>query len=259
MRAGVGRRLIGLVGCLGLCGGLAGQVSSKPVLVKPAPGRSLSGGVGSALVPQSAAGVITAAAARAGVIFAGRVLTIDREDAAGFVDVRFHVDQAVRGCGTGDTYVLREWSGLWSGQQPRYREGERLLMMLAPRGRSGMSAPVDGLAGAIPLVSRGQPPLMDAKGHVPADSAAAGSQGVDLRWVETLAARTAVLPAAAGSGSSNSRGEWRGVVARLASAGKVAGPGVVMGASGQADIPSLASVLALLGPNRSIPTPVDRP
>lgn len=198
---------------------MAGSIWVRPVATSPA-------------IPASAVGVMKAAAARAGVIFAGQVLSIHREDGAGFVDISFHVDQAVRGCGNGDTYVLREWVGLWSGQQPRYREGEHLLMLLAPRGRGGMSAPVDGLAGVIPLLAVRQQPLMSSTGLVPAETAQqqGPGQGVDLRWVETLAVRKAMLTPV-------------GAKAREAI---------------QPIPPSLASVMALLGPSRVVAYPVDR-
>ena len=203
----------------------ARSVQAESVWVRPV--------VASPAIPASAVGVIKAAAARAGVIFAGQVVSIHREDLAGFVDIRFHVDQAVRGCGNGDTYVLREWAGLWSGEPPRYREGEQLLMLLAPRGRGGMSAPVDGPAGVIPLLAVREQPLVGSRGVVPAETAQqqALGQGVDLRWVETLAARRTFLP----------RG--RGAKIREAS---------------QPPPPSLASVMALLGLSRVVAYPVDR-
>lgn len=201
-----------------------------------------------ASLPASVAGVLTGAASRAGVIFAGTVLAMDRQDASGFVDVRFHVDNALRGCGNGDTYVLREWAGLWSGQAPRYVPGERLLMLLAPRGRSGMSAPVDGPAGAIPLVASAQPPLRNAAGLLAADTGQRlPALAVDLRWIETMAMRSTSpppLPPAEG------RAEWHGPVEPLAATSRSFAP--------RAQGVSLQAVLALLRKEQSAPIPVEQ-
>jgi hypothetical protein len=89
-------------------------------------------------------------AGRAGVIFVGTVLSVDRKDAAGYVDVRFRVEDGIAGCRTGGVYGLREWAGLWTGA-PRFGVGQRLLVLLHMRGPAGMSSPVDGMAGVIPV------------------------------------------------------------------------------------------------------------
>jgi hypothetical protein len=182
------------------------------------------------------AGTISAAArtvllqltSHAGVIFSGQVLSIDR--GGGFVDVRFRVDETVRGvaanAGKSSNYVLREWSGLWSGQPERYRVGQRLLMVLAPRGPSGMSAPVGGLDGAIPLLASGTAPLADAAGVAPVDTGLAEPPlAVDLRWIEARAARAPISGRALAFGATGP----------LRTVGSVAAPP-----------PALSSVLALL-------------
>lgn len=91
---------------------------------------------------------------RADVIFVGQVAAIRPHDGdglgAGFVEVDFQIDQAIRGC-SGGSYAMREWAGLWSGDANRYRVGQRLLMMLHAPGASGLSSPVGGLDGAIPI------------------------------------------------------------------------------------------------------------
>ena len=149
--------------------------------------------VASAALTADAQDVLAGLAARAGVIFAGRVLAVDRQDAAGYVDVKFRVEEPVRGASRGGLYVLREWAGLWSGEPPRYRAGQRMLMLLAARGPSGMSAPVGGHEGMIPIAAAAVEPLADAHGVAPAEdgSEAADMSGmtVDLRWVRTLAVR----------------------------------------------------------------------
>jgi hypothetical protein len=119
---------------------------------------------------------------RAGVIFVGRVSEVRRlgsgNVAAGVVEIRFEVEQAVRGCSAG-VYVLREWAGLWEGDNQRYRVGQRLLMMLHAPNAAGLSSPVDGMDGAIPIV-RGGSALLGAN-----SSARVTPPAVDLRWVET--------------------------------------------------------------------------
>ncbi len=144
-------------------------------------------------VPAAAVVVLRGLAARAGVIFAGHVVEVRREDSAGYVDVVFAVDEAVRGCAGEKRYVLREWAGLWMEEPRRYGVGQRLLMILAPPGPSGMSAPVGGMAGRIPLVGVRQPPLARGTEVKPADEDDEAEAGVDLRWVEAAAERSAVL------------------------------------------------------------------
>lgn len=117
----------------------------------------------------------------AGVIFAGQVIAVHYsaggEGASGVVEVEFRVDQAVRGCAAGTTYVLREWSGLWAGGIQRYRVGQRLLMFLRAPSASGLSSPVDGMDGAVPIHGS-RPSLM-------ATSSTAQYPVADLRWIAT--------------------------------------------------------------------------
>jgi len=134
-------------------------------------------------------------AAQASIIFTGQVRSIAREDAHGYVDVSFTVLQVLRGT-SAKIYVLREWAGLWIGQPERYRVGERVLLLLRSRSRSGFSSPVGGLDGAIPILGNSQPPLLDATGQVPADpgdssqgGADPGSWRIDLRWLATRVER----------------------------------------------------------------------
>jgi hypothetical protein len=118
---------------------------------------------------------------KADVIFVGHVTAVKRQDgegiASGVVEVDFQVDQAVRGCTAGTPYALREWAGLWEGDDQRYRVGQRLLMLLHAPGAAGMSSPVDGMDGAIPIVRGGSGAL------VAGSSARVAPPAVDLRWV----------------------------------------------------------------------------
>ncbi len=142
--------------------------------------------------------VLRGLAARAGVIFSGRVESITRNDAAGFIDVRFRVEQAVRGCPKTGAYVLREWAGQWTARPARYTVGQHVLMLLAARGPSGMSAPVDGLDGVIPIVAVGFEPMADRNGVAPPEDGSAAPEVVaDLRRLQTRVMRQG--PAMAGA------------------------------------------------------------
>jgi hypothetical protein len=137
-------------------------------------------GSGAVAAAQNVEDVLHQMSDEADVIFVGQVVAIRPHDGdgmgAGFVEVDFQVDQAIRGC-AGGAYAMREWAGLWSGNAYRYQVGQRLLMMLRAPGVGGMSSPVDGLDGAIPI--RGvadASPLAEAVTNAPAPIA-------DLRWV----------------------------------------------------------------------------
>ena len=120
---------------------------------------------------------------QAGVIFVGEVVAVrhvaGEGGASGVVEVEFRVDQAVRGCTAGGSYVLREWSGLWSGRDQRYRVGQRLLMLLHAPGAGGVTSPVGGMDGVIPI--RGSASSLQAA----ATASTTPSPVADLRWVGT--------------------------------------------------------------------------
>jgi hypothetical protein len=107
----------------------------------------------------------------AGVIFTGQVVGVRRLDgtggATGVVEIEFAVEDAVRGVG-GGTYTLREWAGLWPAGYEPFRAGQQYLMLLHAPGAAGLSSPVGGTDGAVPIRGGGQ------AGPV-----------VDLRWVAT--------------------------------------------------------------------------
>jgi hypothetical protein len=117
---------------------------------------------------------------RADVIFMGQVLTVHLPEggspASGIVEIQFRVDEAIRGCKTGQPYVLHEWGGLWAGSG-RYRVGQRLLMLLHAPG-AGLSSPVGGLDGAIPIRQSGIVASL-AESTTPPTSL----PFVDLRWL----------------------------------------------------------------------------
>ncbi len=89
--------------------------------------------------PQTVVDILHQFSDKADVIFAGQVLAI-RSPNGGVVEVEFRVDQAIRGCTAGTPYILREWAGLWAGDNQRYRVGQRLLMLLHAPSAAGMIA-----------------------------------------------------------------------------------------------------------------------
>lgn len=105
--------------------------------------------------------------------------------AEGVVEVKFRVEQAVKGPAAGSVYTLREWAGLWSAMGGgQYRLGQRLLVFLYAPDARGMSSPVRGLDGAVPLRGVGVAPGPDDLGSTAADWM------VDLRWVQVQALKT---------------------------------------------------------------------
>ena len=96
-----------------------------------------------------------------GYIFVGTVMGIamtqaDSQNAVGFVQITFHVENALRGVRNGQTLMVREWAGLWeSGEQ--YRVGERVMLYLFRPGKLGLTSPVGGALGRFRI---------DPYGHV---------------------------------------------------------------------------------------------
>jgi hypothetical protein len=101
---------------------------------------SSAGAASATAIPQTVEDVLHQMSDRADIIFAGEVIAIRPHTAettsAGFVEIDFHIDQAIRGRTAGGSYVLREWAGLWTGDAHRYEVGQRLLMLLHAPGAS---------------------------------------------------------------------------------------------------------------------------
>jgi hypothetical protein len=188
-------------------------------------------GVSSA-APETVVDVLHAFSDQAAVIFAGQVLAV-RRPGTGVVEVEFRVDEAIRGCSAGAPYVLREWDGLWVGGAPRYRVGQRLLMLLHAPSAAGMSSPVGGMDGAIPI----------RQGSAATESAGAAQPPyVDLRWLGARVPRAVVYAAA----SARRVGAGARVVAAVAGERVSVAPIVVSGE--QSSVPSQqASVDAVMG------------
>jgi hypothetical protein len=145
-----------------------------------------------ARMPETADDVMEQMSGAAGAIFAGRVIAVRRptgfmgsaaDAAEGVVEVDFRVERALLGATPGSVYTLREWAGLWAGSAERYRVGRRLLLFLRAPDASGLSSPVHGVDGAIPLRGGGVAPGPDDVGVT------APEWLVDVRWIETHALR----------------------------------------------------------------------
>jgi hypothetical protein len=123
---------------------------------------------------------LQAMAQQAGVIFTGQVTAVRQHDAV--VEIDFAVKDAVRGVSSG-SYTLREWAGLWPGGDEPFRAGQRYLMLLHSPGASGLSSPVGGMDGAIPIRGGASTAGMSTDGLV-----------MDLGWVGTRVVRPTGFP-----------------------------------------------------------------
>lgn len=142
---------------------------------------------------QSSDDALRAMEQMAGVIFSGQVTAVRREvgndGGAGVVEIEFAVDDAVRGV-SGGSYTLREWAGLWPGDDEPFRVGQRFLMLLYAPSAAGLSSPVGGMDGAIPIRGGGAG-ATSGSGLATAASVGSGATGLvmDMRWVQTQVVR----------------------------------------------------------------------
>lgn len=177
---GACRALLVLVCSLPGAGSAGAQLRAQP---RAYPGVDAQGGVG------TLEAAVRTMAGQADVIFLGTVERVTRlgsgsgEDpaeagfgGAGTVEVEFRVEQAVRGV-TGASYTLREWGGLWPAGEQRYGVGERRLMLLHRPGALGLSSPVGGMDGAIPVRGDG------ARVSRSSTTATVAQGAADLRWI----------------------------------------------------------------------------
>ena len=99
-------------------------------------------------------------ARHAGFIFRGRVLSVERgrpaRGAVTTVQVTFEVLEGIRGVRSGERLTIQEWAGLWAAGRPRYRVGQELLLFLYPRSRLGLTSPVGGELGILPIDAQGK-------------------------------------------------------------------------------------------------------
>lgn len=151
--------------------------------------------------PTTVEAALRAMMAQADVVFVGSVTDVRRvagdgfAAAAGVVEISFQVEQGIRGV-DGGSYTLREWGGLWAGGVKRYAVGSRLLMLLHAPGVTGMSSPVGGMDGAIPV--KGSSPLVGAEDRTVAENVPVA----DLRWLQAKLARPVAYAARTNAGAT---------------------------------------------------------
>lgn len=107
---------------------------------------------------------------RAGMIFTGTVLSSGARLAqtrtssgapsklrlgGDSVELRFRIDHPIAGVESGQILTIHEWIGATS-RQSALRSGERVLLLLYPPSRLGLTSPVGGWQGQIRLDSTGQ-------------------------------------------------------------------------------------------------------
>jgi hypothetical protein len=138
---------------------LADQITASAEQMPDADASSTSS---AAQQPAGVSGVLRSLASRAAVVFVGQVESIKPN--GGVMEIVFRVQQPAIG-EVGSTYTLREWSGRWSGGQQHYRLGQRSMVFLYAPSAAGLSSPVDGMAGIVPLIPMGadSDPLLDVR------------------------------------------------------------------------------------------------
>ena len=96
----------------------------------------------------------------AGMIFSASVKKVERRpvnagQAVETIAITLHVEQAMRGATTGEDLTISQWIGLWSSGQ-RYRIGERVLLLLYPKSKLGLTSCVAGALGRFELDGTGR-------------------------------------------------------------------------------------------------------
>jgi hypothetical protein len=89
-----------------------------------------------------------------GMIFSGTVLEVRsaRFGESGripVVRIRLRVDHPIVGVQSRRTLIIREWAGAWS-EHPMH-PGQRVLLLLYPQSRLGLTSPVGGSVGQVSL------------------------------------------------------------------------------------------------------------
>lgn len=122
--------------------------------------------IGKTLSPPAAPPTLQQLTQRAGYIFSGTVLTVERvqpktPNEVASIRITFKVNQAVRGVAARQILTIREWVGLWQSGD-RYRPGEQVMLFLYRPSKVGLTSPVNGEFGRFNLDSHGKA-LLDAQ------------------------------------------------------------------------------------------------
>lgn len=99
----------------------------------------------------------------AGTIFSGTVASIvptDYKTPVPTVAITFHVEHAIRGTSAAQDLTIVQWVGLWASGQ-HYRVGERLLLLLYPLSKLGLTSCVAGPMGRFTVDALGRIVLSD--------------------------------------------------------------------------------------------------
>ncbi len=138
------------LGKVGLCAVLS-------IVGSAAPSQGQATGLG-----QGIAAELASLASHASTIFVGQISSIERKGSV--VEVTFRVEQPVAGAIPANC-VLREWAGLWPPGHSRYTVGQRVLAFFHTSSAAGLSSPVHGAEGLIPVVVQGAgaPRLLDIR------------------------------------------------------------------------------------------------
>jgi hypothetical protein len=151
-----------------------------------------------AQVPATTTALLQRMASQSGRIFLGHVVAIrllgepanrsfpDWPDGSRMVEITLQVEDCVRGCGAGQSIVMHEWASLWRGQPHRYSVGQRAVWMIYPENVAGMSSPVNGMMGVLPVKT-----TVAANGK----NDMSVEQNVDLRWVKSAVLRSSAQAA----------------------------------------------------------------
>ena len=98
----------------------------------------------------------------AGLIFTGKVVSVEshaptQASPVATVEAKFRVDRGIAGVHSGQLVTIREWAAIWPMQRPIRRDGSLVLFFFYPPSSAGLTSPVGGAVGQVPL---------DAKGNV---------------------------------------------------------------------------------------------
>ena len=136
----------------------------------------------------------------AGMVFSGTVLRVEAVPAATdraipAIQIKFRVDRAIVGVRQGQILTIHEWIGAWSSHRPM-QVGKHMLLFLYRPSRLGLTSPVGGRLGQIPIDGKGNvviPPLPVSGGrvlpprlprHVGLGKTRIGQQSISVRQLE---------------------------------------------------------------------------
>jgi hypothetical protein len=120
------------------------------------------------------------------------------------IELSFRIDLPIAGVEAGQVLTIHEWTGAWSRQRPM-RPGEHFLIFLYPTSRLGLTSPVGGSFGQIPLDARGRHLL--EKAALARTSARNGQSQTGSRFRRWVAAPDAITVAQLERAIRAARGE----------------------------------------------------